>query len=417
MLRRPSENARAIFSPIEQKFVGARFALSVAAAILAVLLRQLLDPVIGHVSFYATVYMTVAFCAIVSGFFPAVLNALIGFFGVFYFFVDPRHSIIISTPEIQGVVAFFLVCSVLIALGVANRNKQLKLNATIDALTTEAAERKRAEEALHRAHDELEQRVKERTSELSEALARLKAEISVREGAEAQLRRLSVRLMTLQDEERRRIARDLHDTAGQTLSAMKLSIAALQQVGAGHADSARLLNDLNTLTDETLREVRTTSYLLHPPLLDEAGFASAARWFVDGFAKRSGIQVTCEIPQKLDRPPAECELVLFRVLQESLTNVHRHSGASVANIKLVHKVGQLTLEVGDNGAGIARERLLHLQTSDGSGVGIAGMRERVRELGGVFEIQSSDGGTTVAVTVPVPKALHSAHENLSFSAM
>jgi signal transduction histidine kinase len=418
MIHRSSGNSLAIFSPLHDQSAVLRFSLAVSTAVLAILLRGLLDPLLGHVAFYATVYMTVAFCALVAGLIPAVLNALLGFVGIFYFFVDPRHSVSIPRSEVHGVIGFVLVSFFLIALGVANRNKQLKLNATVFALTSEAAERCRAEQELQQAHRGLEQRVQERTTELSQALARVKSEVSVREKAEDQLRRLSVRLMALQDQERRHIARDLHDTAGQTLSAMKMNIAMLQEMSKAGAPSWELLRDLNSLTDEALQEIRTTSYLLHPPLLDEAGFASAARWFVDGFAKRSGIQVTCTIPPEVDRPPAPCELVLFRVLQESLTNVHRHSGASVAGVVLVHDGTHLTLEVSDDGAGIPRERLARLrEVSDQSGVGLAGMRERVRELGGEFEIRSDSRGTTVSVRVPLAdtSAVASQH-TASFSA-
>jgi signal transduction histidine kinase len=412
-----SANSPVFFAPIQSRSVMLRFALSVATAALAILVRGLLDPVLGHVAFYATVYMTVAFCAIVSGLFPAVLNAVLGFCGIFYFFVDPRHSLSIPPSEVHGVVGFVLVCAVLIVLGVANRNKQLRLNSSLMALTTEANERRRAEEELQKAQRELEQRVQERTRELSQALARLKSEIGVREQAEDQLRRLSVRLMTLQDSERRRIARDLHDTAGQTLSATKLTIASLQEMSAGQPMILQLLDDLNSLTDQTLKEVRTTSYLLHPPLLDEAGFASAARWFVDGFAKRSGIRVSCDIPEKLSRAPADCELVLFRVLQESLTNVHRHSSASSATVTLVPAVDCLQLEIRDNGNGIPEENLRRLrESSDHAGVGISGMRERVRELGGDFQIHSDTAGTSVKVSLPVPKIEAAPEQTLSFSA-
>lgn len=397
-----SANSLVIFSPLQDRRVILRFGLAVSTAVLAVLLRALLDPALGHVAFYATVYMTVAFCATVAGMAPAVLNAILGFVGIFYFFVDPRHSVSIPRSEVHGVIGFFLVSAVLIALGVANRNKQLRLNATVAALTSEAAERRRAEEELQQAHRELEQRVEERTTELTQTLARLKAEISVRERAEEQLRHLSVRLMALQDQERRRIARDLHDTAGQTLSAMKMNLAVLRDLSRKQPALMELIRDLDSLTNDALQEVRTSSYLLHPPLLDEAGFASAARWFVDGFARRSGIDVTCDIPQQLDRPPAHCELVLFRVLQESLTNVHRHSAASAASVLLVFDDSHLTLEISDNGSGIPEERLARLRESaDHSGVGLAGMRERVRELGGEFEIRSNHHGTTVSVRVPI----------------
>jgi signal transduction histidine kinase len=298
-------------------------------------------------------------------------------------------------------VGCFLVCAVLIALGEANRRKQLRLNQTIDALTTEARQRNRAEDELRQAHDELEQRVDERTAELSQALATLESGIKVREQMEDQLRNLSLRLMTLQDEERRRIARELHDSAGQTLAAMKMSIALIRQIDVSRPDLAHLVDDLNALTDEALQEVRTTSYLLHPPLLDEAGIASAARWFVEGFARRSGIQVDCDIPERMERPPRDCELVLFRVLQESLTNVHRHSGASAASVRLKRNTDHLELEVGDNGQGIPEDHLRRFNASVGTaGVGITGMRERVRELGGHLEIRSVKNGTTIRVDLP-----------------
>jgi signal transduction histidine kinase len=163
------------------------------------------------------------------------------------------------------------------------------------------------------------------------------------------------------------------------------------------------VDDLDALADEALQEVRTTSYLLHPPLLDEAGIASAARWFVEGFARRSGIHVDCDISEKMGRPSKDCELVLFRVLQESLTNVHRHSGASAAIVRLTCDTDQLQLEVCDNGKGIPEERLRRFNTSVGTGVGITGMRERVRELGGRLEIRSVKTGTTISVALPTLK--------------
>jgi signal transduction histidine kinase len=394
-----------ILALVPRQRVGKRYAIAIAAAILAILLRWILDPALGHVAFYVTLYVTVTFCAVVCGFAPAILSGLLAFLGIFYWFVDPRHSLsLMGQPEIRAIVGCFLVCTVLIALGEANRRKQLRLNETILALTTEARERQRAEDELRNAHDELEQRVIERTAELSRTLARLESEIRVSETKEEQLRNLSLRLMTLQDEERRRIARELHDSAGQTLAAMKMSIALIRQIQTSRPDLVRLVDDLDALADDALQEVRTTSYLLHPPLLDEAGIASAARWFVEGFARRSGIQVDCDIPEKMERPPKDCELVLFRVLQESLTNVHRHSGASSASVRLRRDIDQLQLEVGDNGKGIPEERLRRFNTSVGTGVGITGMRERVRELGGHLEIRSVKTGTTVSVALPALKS-------------
>ncbi len=392
-----------VLTPIPAEHAVKRYTIAVLTAVLAILLRWLLDPLLGHVAFYVTIYIAVTYCTIVCGYVPAILSGVLAFFGVFYWFVDPRRAVFpINRAEIHGIVGCFLVSGVLIALGEANRSKQLRLNNSVIALTTEALQRRRVEDELRLAHDELERRVIERTSELSHALARLESEVTVREQAEAQLRRLSLRLMTLQDEERRRIARDLHDTAGQTLAAMKMSIALIRKIEHTAPGLQPLVDDLDALADEALQEVRTTSYLLHPPLLDEAGIASAARWFVEGFARRSGIEVQCDIPEKMERPPRACELVLFRVLQESLTNVHRHSAASAATVRLSRNASGFQLEISDNGKGIPRE---HLQRFDASsnkaGVGITGMRERVRELGGHLEINSLHPGTTICVALPI----------------
>jgi signal transduction histidine kinase len=367
------------------------------------LLRWVLDPVLGHVAFFVTIYITVTFCALVCGALPATTSGIIGFLGILYWFVEPRHSLqLIRQPrEIHGIIGAFIVCTVLILLGAANRNKQLQLNETVEALTVEGRERKRVQDELREAHDKLEERVKQRTAELSRTLAQLESEVNVREEAESQLRQLSLRLMTLQDQERRRIARELHDTAGQTLAAMKMSLALLQQTDRSSPRFAPLIDDLNALIDEALQEVRTTSYLLHPPLLDEAGIASAARWFVEGFARRSGIDVRCDIPEKLERPPRDCELVLFRVLQESLTNVHRHSEASAAMVRLARHNDVVELEISDSGKGISEERLQRFNShANKAGVGITGMRERVRELGGQLEIRSLRQGTCVSVVLP-----------------
>ena len=393
----------AILSPLPQVRVIERYVSALAMAVVAILMRELLDPVLGHVAFYVTVYIAVACSAIVCGFAPAVLSALLGFLGVFYWFVDPRHSFAVDRPsEIHGIVGFLLVCGVLILLGYANRRKHLRLNQSIAELTSEAAHRMEAEARLKEAHEQLERRVEQRTGELTQALAMLQSEMEIRKDAEVQLRHLSVRLMTLQDEERRRIARDLHDTTGQTLSALKMTLASLQHSANGNPGLSQLVGDLNALADEALREIRTTSYLLHPPLLDEAGFASAARWFVEGFSKRSNIKVRCDIPQPIERFSKEYELVLFRVLQESLTNVHRHSGASTATIKLTIGQDGLELQVSDNGSGIEETKLAQAHEPGRQlGVGIAGMRERVRELGGCLQLQSGKAGTKISVSLPM----------------
>src|SRR3984957_4168155 len=185
----------------------------------------------------------------------------------------------------------------------------------------------RAEEALRKAHADLERQVQERTRELENTLSAFREEVSVHQKTEEKLRELSLSVLRIQDEERRRVARDLHDTAGQTLAALKMTLSNLENAVAPYPQTGNFFTELNSLADQALREIRTTSYLLHPPLLDEAGFASAASWYIDGFNKRSPIQVRLHLPEGV-RLPAPVEIVFFRVLQESLTNITKHSGTA-----------------------------------------------------------------------------------------
>jgi signal transduction histidine kinase len=217
-----------------------------------------------------------------------------------------------------------------------------------------------------------------------------------------ELQRLSQRLLKVQDQERRKIARDLHDSTGQTLAALKISVSFLQENCKESPSTLVLLADVSQLADQAIDEIRTMSYLLHPPLLDEVGFACAAAWYIEGFAKRSGIQIKADIVNSRSRLPKRIEIVLFRVLQESLTNVHRHSGASNANIQFHHQENAVTLEVHDFGRGITEERLRLLSgVSAETGVGLAGMRERLHELGGKLEIESDTCGTIMRAMVPL----------------
>jgi signal transduction histidine kinase len=367
--------------PFAQQPSWQRYAIGLALGILAILLRGLVDPVLGHSGFYVTVYLAVVYASLVCGLGPSILTAMVGTLGIVYWFVDPRHSFLIGDrKEIHGLIACIVVCPALIALGNANRKKRMQ---------------------LREAQEKLEQRVEERTAELSQAVVNLEQEMAVRTEAEEHLRRLSVRLMTIQDDERRRLARDLHDTAGQTLAAIKMTLATLQESVSRDAQSDGVIDDLNLLADEALQEIRTTSYLLHPPLLDETGFVSAARWFVEGFNKRSGIQVNCDMPDNVERFPDAVEVALFRVLQESLTNIHRHSGATAATVKFTCDSNRIELHVTDNGHGLSPQQLTKFRESDnGTGVGVAGMRERLRELGGQLEAQSNGMGTTIAATIP-----------------
>ncbi len=237
---------------------------------------------------------------------------------------------------------------------------------------------------LSRSHAELEALVLERTRELQ---------------------KLSQRLIQVQDDERRRIARDLHDSTGQTLTALKINISLLQEDCKAEPARLAILSDVMQLTDNALAEIRTMSYFLHPPLLDEVGFACAAEWFIEGFAKRTGINVRAQIAHSTERLPKRVEVALFRVLQESLTNVHRHSGASEASIHFQCDSEVVVLEIRDFGKGISEERLRLLQgVSAETGVGLPGMRERLHEFNGKLEIESGRRGTTMKATVPLSVA-------------
>jgi two-component system NarL family sensor kinase len=219
----------------------------------------------------------------------------------------------------------------------------------------------------------------------------------------AELQNLSLRLLKVQDEERRRLSRDLHDTTGQTLAALKISVSFLQENCKEDAPKAVLVSEVVELANQAIQEIRTMSYLLHPPLLDEVGFACAAEWYIEGFAKRSGVNVSLDFAAGQERLPMSVEIALFRVLQESLTNAHRHSGAAQVSVCFQHELENIILEIRDDGCGIPAERLIRLrETSAETGVGLAGMRERMNELNGELQIESDESGTTLRAIVPRP---------------
>jgi signal transduction histidine kinase len=223
------------------------------------------------------------------------------------------------------------------------------------------------------------------------------AELRAREQAEASLRGLSVRLLELQDQERRRFSRELHDSLGQYLVGVKMNLTML----GNSIPTNALVAESMKLLDEAMTETRTISHLLHPPLLDETGFASAARWYVEGFASRSGISTQLDLPEDLGRLPEQVELALFRVLQESLTNVHRHSKSSKADVSLRVFRNEVVLRIRDYGKGIPAEVLERFrQNRAHGGVGLAGMRERIHELGGELEMDSEGPGMQILVKIP-----------------
>jgi PAS domain S-box-containing protein len=264
-------------------------------------------------------------------------------------------------------------------------------------------EQKRVEAELLQSREHLERTVEARTQELGASLAKLESEIVSRKATEKALRELSARTLRLQDEERRRLARDLHDSTGQTLAALKISLDSLQDLVAQISKAPSLLNDLEALADQALQEVRTTSHLLHPPMLDEVGFSSAAQWYVDGFSKRCGIKTSLELTTRPALTKDE-ELVFFRILQESLTNVLRHSASQSVDIRLAADENDAILSIRDYGKGIPPATLTSFrETAAGVGVGLGGMRQRVLELGGHLKVDSDEHGTCITAMLPLTK--------------
>lgn len=220
------------------------------------------------------------------------------------------------------------------------------------------------------------------------------------------------RLMKAQDEERRRIARELHDSAGQTLAVLGMSLAQLIHRAEGTApELAREGKKIEAMVQQLHREIRTTSYLLHPPLLDECGLASALKLYVEGLSERSHVAITLDVADDVGRLPSDVELAIFRLVQECLTNIYRHSGSQTALIRVRRRGESVQIEVQDHGKGISPERLLEIQ-SRGSGVGIRGIRERIRQFHGEMKIESSALGTSVIVSIPIPADVRPAESDL-----
>jgi signal transduction histidine kinase len=226
-------------------------------------------------------------------------------------------------------------------------------------------------------------------------------DLTVRKRAEHDLRLLSAELMRSQDEERRRIGRDLHDSTGQTLAALELGLAQLMHdTSSAAADRRKLLEHCADLATQCSTEIRMASYLLHPPLLDELGLLSALRWLADGFRQRSGIEVRLDLPQTMERLTRDNELCLFRVAQEALTNVHRHADSPWVTIRLKAQSDSVMLEIEDAGRGMEHTGDSETPGSTPSlGVGLAGMRERIRQIGGTLSVESTSRGTRVRSTL------------------
>jgi signal transduction histidine kinase len=351
-----------------------RYGAAFLAAIAALFLYKMLTPVFDGQNPYHTAWAAVVFSAWYCGVGPAIITVLIDLVGIWYWFLPPAGTFQLANAkaDIPGMLGFLVFCGFIVALGESNRRS--------------LAKSRLAEEQLRSAHAELEAKVTERTTELSRA--------------NENLRELSGHLQQLRDEERRQIARELHDSVGQSLVAMSMNIATLQsQSHKLDSAGASAVSETSALVQQMGKEIRTISHLLHPPLLDVAGLASAVRWYVDGFSERSKIKVDMEIPAEFRRLPDQMEIAIFRLVQECLTNIHRHSGSDSAQIAIREEEDCVIVEVKDAGKGISLEKQLEL-SSGRTGVGFRGMRERLRQFGGDLNIQSDRSGTFVTAKLP-----------------
>jgi signal transduction histidine kinase len=355
------------------KSASSRYGIAVAAAAVALGLRFLLIPLLGAANPYHTVWLGVVFCAWFCGVGPSIIATLIMLAGVWIWFIPHDASVLRADPsQIFGVLGFLFFAGVIITIGERARRTQAKLNA---------------------AHDEMEIAVKERTAELA--------------AANEKLRELTRSLMHLQDEERRRFARDLHDSVGQLLAVIAMNLTAFENENLT-PDAARLLRESQQLAEEISTQIRTISHLLHPPLLDEAGLGAALQIYVEGFSRRSKVAAKLEVAEDMPRMSHDLEISIFRIVQESLTNIHKHSGATSVAISITRSRGNVRVNVADDGKG--------LPATHSYGVGLRGMEERVRQLNGSFQVTSNSHGTTVAAVMPLPETGDTTQDSRSHSA-
>jgi signal transduction histidine kinase len=343
------------------------YSLAIAAVLVALLVSSALEPLVGDSIAFVLLVPAVAFSAWYCGVWPSIMAIVLSLAGAMYVPITALHTLRVPTLAKSTLLIAFLFSSIVVL--------------------TMAESRRRQNETLRQAHGELELCVQERTTEL--------------DTTNENLRELSARLLRLQDDERRRIARELHDSVGQMLAALNMNLATVRGDLERLAKTANTLADSENLVDQMSSEVRTISHLLHPPLLDEAGLSSALRWYVEGFTVRSKIKVDLDLPEDFGRLPRESETAIFRVVQECLTNIHRHSGSPSAKIRLRQRDEQVTVEIADRGKGIPPEKKEQMASSGAPGVGIRGMRERLRQLGGTLEIRSNGNGTVIEVRLPI----------------
>jgi signal transduction histidine kinase len=356
-----------------------QYLAAVLSAGVALALRGLLDRFVADSHPYTTLFIATAFSVWYAGLWPSLLTASAGWLGAKWFFVAPLYSLRITTREERhSTFAYFLISLAVILFGDLSRRTIAKQRGVQVRLLT--------------IQEELEGRIRQRTALL--------------EVTNESLRDLSAQLLRVRDEEQRKLARHLHDSTGQTLAALTMNLARLEREALKLSVSvAKTAAESAGLAREVSDSVRTVSYLLHPPLLDEAGLKSALAWYAEGFEQRSGIKVHLEMPADFERQSSDLETAVFRIVQECLTNIHRHSESSTAEIRICQFAGGLAMEVKDTGRGIPSETLFKISSVGLPGVGLRGMRERITALGGAFEILSEGKGTTVKVAIPLQVVL------------
>jgi signal transduction histidine kinase len=349
-----------------------RYAAAIVATALTLLLRWALNPILGDYIPYVLLCPAVAFSAWYCGIGPSLVSVVLALVGAQYWIIPPLHSLqILNKAQAVGILAFLCVSTVIIAMGEAHRH---------------------ARDELQKSHDELESRVKQRTGEL--------------EAIRGSLRKLTGHLLQLRDNEQRKLARELHDSVGQLLVAANINLSFVEAEAAKLSPrAAAAIAESIILLQQTITGVRSASYLLHPPLLDDAGLTSALHAYTAGVTSRTNLEIDLIFsPDDLGRFTRELEIAVFRVVQESLANIHRHSGSRVARVRIERSPEQIGVEIEDCGRGMSQDLLSDIESGRTAGVGILAMRERVRELGGRFKIHSNGDGTCVHVHLPIDAA-------------
>lgn len=357
-----------------------RYALAFALTAISLAGRWLLVPFLGdHVPF-ALVYGAVVLSALYLGLGPSIAASMMGIACVRLFFNPHGFFVISSITELSETLTYVGGCTLIVAATEATRRSRNRLKGANHELALQA-------EALRTFNQHLEQRVRERTAELKRT--------------EESARQLGAQVLKMQDEERRRIARDLHDSVGQAVAILSMNLGALGRSQNLSQRESAIVFDSKEIAQGVSDEVRTISYLLHPPLLDDMGLPAALKWYVDGFSKRTGIAAHLELSENFGRLPEDCEIAIFRIVQEALTNVHRHSESVCAAVRVALSPANVRVEIADRGKGIPANQQRDFLATAAMGVGLRGMRERVAQLGGQMNLQSSPAGTTVAATFPL----------------